>query len=44
MIYESLNYRNTWRPRDVPEGTYYFIFAMADGREWAGHVTLLRKN
>ena len=44
MIYESTNYRNTWRPRDVPEGTYYFIFAMADGREWAGHVTLLRKN
>jgi gliding motility-associated-like protein len=44
MIYESLNYRNTWRPRDVPEGTYYFVFAMADGRKWAGHVTLLRKN
>ncbi len=44
MIYESMNYRNTWRPRDVPEGTYYYVFAMADGRKWAGHVTLLRKN
>lgn len=44
MIYESMNYKNTWRPRDVPEGTYYYVFAMADGRKWAGHVTLLRKN
>ncbi len=43
MIYESMNYQNTWRPKDVPEGTYYFIFAMADGRKWTGHVTLLRK-
>lgn len=44
MIYESANYKNTWRPRDVPEGTYYYVFAMADGRKWTGHVTLLRKN
>lgn len=44
MIYENTNYKNTWRPRDIPEGTYYYVFAMADGRKWAGHVTLLRKN
>ncbi|HEY0976738.1 MAG TPA: gliding motility-associated C-terminal domain-containing protein, partial [Flavobacteriales bacterium] len=42
LVYESMNYRNTWRPSDVSEGTYFFIFHMQDGREWAGHVTLLR--
>lgn len=42
LIHESANYQNTWAPRDVPEGTYYFIFNMQDGREWTGHVTLVR--
>ncbi|MBL0044825.1 MAG: PKD domain-containing protein [Flavobacteriales bacterium] len=42
LLYENRNYRNNWRPNDVSEGTYYFIFAMQDGREWTGHVTLLR--
>lgn len=42
VVYESSNYQNNWSPRDVSEGTYYFIFTMADGRNWAGHVTLLR--
>ena len=44
VVYESTSYKNNWRPRDVPEGTYYFVFAMQDGRKWAGHVTLLRTN
>ncbi len=42
LVYESSNYKNNWAPRDVSEGTYYFIFTMADGRNWAGHVTILR--
>ncbi len=42
QIYESLNYQNTWTAQGLSEGTYYFVFAMTDGRKWAGPVTLLR--
>ncbi len=42
QIYESMNYRNSWTASGVSEGTYYFVFAMQDGRKWAGHVTLVR--
>jgi gliding motility-associated-like protein len=41
-IYETQNYRNTWRATDVPDGTYYYVFTLTDGREFTGHVTLLR--
>lgn len=41
-VFESMNYRNTWRPADLSAGTYFYIFRMEDGREWTGHVTLLR--
>ncbi len=42
-VYETTNYRNAWRGNDLPEGTYYYIFTTtADGKEHAGHVTLLR--
>lgn len=42
-VYETKNYRNTWRASDVPEGTYYYVFRTAvDGKEYTGHVTILR--
>lgn len=41
-VFTDKNYQNTWRAPDVTEGTYYYIFRMKDGREWTGHVTLLR--
>lgn len=42
-VYASSNYRNTWRPaKDIPDGTYYYILKLYNGKEYAGHVTLLR--
>jgi gliding motility-associated-like protein len=41
-VFASSSYRNTWRPTDVPEGTYYYILKVSNGKEYAGHVTLLR--
>ncbi|MCL4281924.1 MAG: gliding motility-associated C-terminal domain-containing protein [Flavobacteriales bacterium] len=42
-VFASGNYKNTWSPgKELPEGTYFFILRLADGREFTGHVTLLR--
>lgn len=43
-VFASDNYKNTWRPSssDAPEGTYYYILRMVNGKEYSGHVTLLR--
>lgn len=42
VVYESASYRNQWNARDVSEGTYFYILKLSDGREYNGHVTLLR--
>ena len=42
MIYESTNYKNNWRAPDVAEGTYFFVLKLANGKDYSGHVTLLR--
>jgi len=44
LIFESLNYRNTWDGQEVPDGVYYWIFGRSDGEEYSGFVTILRKN
>ena len=41
-IYESSSYKNTWRAPDVSEGTYYYVLKLENGKEYTGHVTLLR--
>ncbi len=41
-ILDVHNYRNTWSAVDVPEGTYYYELHLADGREFIGHLTILR--
>lgn len=42
-VFSSANYKNTWRPsKEIPEGTYYYILRLPDGKEYTGHVTLLR--
>ena len=41
-VFASANYKNTWRPANEPEGTYFYILKMENGKEYTGHVTLLR--
>lgn len=42
-VFETKNYRNGWRATDLPDGTYYYIFTtIKDGKEYTGHVTILR--
>lgn len=41
-IFEAKNYNNQWRATDVPDGTYYYLVRLNDGREYTGHVTILR--
>lgn len=42
-VFESKNYRNSWRATDVPDGTYYYVFkTLANDKEYTGHLTILR--
>jgi len=41
-IYESSSYKNNWRAPGVPEGTYFFVLKLPNGKDYSGHVTLLR--
>lgn len=42
VLYESRDYKNTWVAHDVPDGTYYYLLRLYNGKEYSGHVTLLR--
>ena len=41
-LYESPNYLNDWNGDKAPDGTYYFILDVIDGRHIPGYFTLLR--
>jgi gliding motility-associated-like protein len=41
-VYQKTNYKNTWDGGGVPEGTYYYVLQMDDGREFSGHLTIVR--
>lgn len=41
-VFTSTNYKNTWRPNDIPAGTYFYILKLNTGKEYTGDVTLLR--
>jgi len=42
-VFEANNYRNGWRASGVPDGTYYYVFVLNEsGKEYTGHVTILR--
>jgi gliding motility-associated-like protein len=42
LVHESTNANRPWRAGDQPDGTYYYVLTLEDGRELAGHVTVLR--
>ena len=42
IVFEAVNYRNQWRATDIPDGTYYLVLHLDDGREITGHLSLLR--
>lgn len=43
VVFEAANYRDQWAGRDLPDGTYYYVLRLTDsGREFTGHVTILR--
>lgn len=41
-VFDVKNYRNNWRAADVPDGTYYYVFTIDNGKEYTGHVSILR--
>jgi gliding motility-associated-like protein len=42
LVFESDNYTNGWSAPGVSEGTYFYTLGLKDGRNFDGHVTLLR--
>ncbi len=42
MIYQVKDYRNQWNASGYPDGTYFYVLLLEDGREFTGHVTVLR--
>ncbi|GAB3516950.1 DUF7948 domain-containing protein [Emticicia fontis] len=40
LIYESKDYQNDWG-KDIPSGTYYYIFSTASGTSCKGWVTVI---
>ena len=42
IVYEKKDYRNQWKGEEQPEGTYYYVLVLEDGRDFTGHLTLLR--
>lgn len=42
-VYSSPNYKNNWKPSpSLPDGTYFYILRLFNGKEFTGHVTLVR--
>lgn len=43
VVFESSNYRNTWRAQSIPDGTYFYeIIVDRHDKPYTGHVTILR--
>ncbi|HPL03660.1 MAG TPA: gliding motility-associated C-terminal domain-containing protein [Bacteroidales bacterium] len=47
LVFEAENYQNDWggtyKGKDLPEGTYYYIIDLGDGKSlFKGHITIIR--
>ncbi len=42
VVYQMRNYANQWRGADAPDGTYFYVLKLEEGREFSGHLTVLR--
>ncbi len=42
LVHESSDASREWRASEQPDGTYYYVLTLQDGRELAGHITVLR--
>jgi gliding motility-associated-like protein len=42
IVYEKKDYRNQWKGEEQPDGTYFYVLVLEDGREFTGHLTLLK--
>jgi gliding motility-associated-like protein len=42
VVYENENYSNKWRADETPGGTYFYIFNRSDGKNFSGHLTVLK--
>jgi gliding motility-associated-like protein len=42
LVHESTDAAREWKASEQPDGTYYYVLTLEDGRELAGHITVLR--
>ena len=42
MVYEARNYKNQWKADELSDGTYFYELQLGDGRNYSGHITVLR--
>ena len=42
-VYESSNYQNNWDGSNVPDGTYYYILSLPNGKQMHGDITVIGK-
>ena len=43
VVFETTNYKNDWDGGDYSDGTYFYVITLTDGREYSGHVTMIRE-
>lgn len=42
VVFQSNDYQNNWSPKDVSDGTYYYVLDASDQRSYSGFVTIIR--